>query len=1251
MGTNISYDGSNSGLQIGENHGDITAQFVQPEASLNQACLRDLRTTSPHDDKDRIEQTNGGLLIDSYRWILDNEQFKQWQDNQSSRLLWIKGDPGKGKTMLLCGIINELTRSIGDNANLAFFFCQATDVRINSATAVLRGLIYSLVVRQASLLSHVRSRYDQAGKTLFEDINAWNALSKIFNDMLKDPTLQNTYLVIDALDECTKDLPLLLNLVVQESSTYPHVKWIVSSRNWPGIEERLNTTTQTAPISLELNELSVHNAVQQFIRHKVHQLAEVKKYKDEMRDVVYRHLSSHSQGTFLWVALEFPPGLDALYGRMIDQVRTSEDAEICKRILAVMLIAYRPITLDELTALVEIPDDLSDDDEALLEIIALCGSFLTWREDFIVFIHQSAKEFLLEKARIEVFPEGQEAQHLAIFSRSLQTMFKTLQHNILDLKLGVSTDGFTHLRSNPLTAVKYSCVYWVDHLLEGWCGEDEYHSLDDGGCVYRFLQQKYLHWLESLGILGSVLEGITAMLKLEDLLQKKGESRDLLDRVQDASRFIRYHRNAIEISPLQVYSSGLVFSPTQSTTRTCYQKEKPDWILNSPVVDGSWSSCLQTLEGHSDSVTSITWSPDGSRLTSASYDRTVRIWDPATGQCLSTLEGHIDSVTSITWSPDGSRLASASYDRTVRIWDPATGQCLSTLEGHSDSVTSITWSPDRSRLASASYDRTVRIWNPATGQCASTLEGHSDSVTSIAWSLDGSRLASASYDKTVRIWDPATGQCATTLEGHSGLVTSIAWSPDGSRLASASSDKTVRIWDLATGQYASTLERHSSFVNSITWSPDGSRLALVSYDKTVRIWDPATDQCAATLDGHSSRVTSIAWSPDGSRLTSASHDETLRIWDPATGQCLSTLKGHSDTVTSIAWSPDGSRLASASADNTVRIWDPATSQCASTLEGHSDLVTSIAWSPDGSRLASASADNTVRIWDPATGQCGSTIEGHSDSVNLIAWSLDGSRLASASSDKTVRIWDPATGQCASTIEGHSDSVNSIAWSPDGSRLALSSYDKTVRIWDPATGQCATTLEGHSSLVTSIAWSPDGSRLASASSGKTARIWDLATGQCAATLKGHSRGVMSITWSSDGSRLASASSDKTVRIWNPATGQCVSTLDIHSYHFLQFDRSTPTHLHTVIGTLNLGSTEPVAPGASRLTLPKIHGFGLSGNISWITFNGSNLLWLPPEYRPSSPSSFRISAATVAIGCSSGRVIFLALSDTTPYLGYI
>jgi hypothetical protein len=514
---------------------------VQPELSLNQACLRDLRTTNPYDDKERIKDTNGGLLKDSYCWILDNEEFKQWQDNQSNHLLWIRGDPGKGKTMLLCGIIEELTRLNGDTANISFFFCQATDARINSATSVLRGLIYLLVEKNPSLLSHVRGRYDQAGKALFEDINAWNALSTIFTDILKDPSLKSAYLMIDALDECTSGLHFLLDLIVQESSAQPQIKWIISSRNWLEIIERLDIATHIAPISLELNEASVSEAVNKFIQHKVCSLAKVKRYKDNIRDTICRHLSLNSQGTFLWVALvcqnldrtlprhavkklgAFPPGLNALYGRMIDHVRKSEDAELCKQILAIMSTVYRPITLSELTSLIDVPDDDYDEPESLAEIIAVCGSFLTLRGDTIIFVHQSAKDFLLREALNEILPSGIGAGHYTIFARSLEVMFKTLRRDIFNIDLpGVPIKHVRQPSPNPLAAAQYACVYWVDHLQGSELNETYELSLNERGRVDMFLQQKYLYWLEALSIFGSVSYGIQAMQKLEMLIQVCG---------------------------------------------------------------------------------------------------------------------------------------------------------------------------------------------------------------------------------------------------------------------------------------------------------------------------------------------------------------------------------------------------------------------------------------------------------------------------------------------------------------------------------------------------------------------------------------------------------------------------------------------------------------------------------------------------------------------------------------------------------
>lgn len=156
----------------GENLAEAMKRILD-EAEKQNKCFQDLRPSNPRDDKKRIEETKGGLLAGAYRWVLNNDTFQQWQQDPESRLLWVKGDPGKGKTMLLCGVINELQSSISQTALLSYFFCQATDSRINSATAVLRGLLYMLMHQQPWLASHVRKKHDHAGKSLFEDANAW----------------------------------------------------------------------------------------------------------------------------------------------------------------------------------------------------------------------------------------------------------------------------------------------------------------------------------------------------------------------------------------------------------------------------------------------------------------------------------------------------------------------------------------------------------------------------------------------------------------------------------------------------------------------------------------------------------------------------------------------------------------------------------------------------------------------------------------------------------------------------------------------------------------------------------------------------------------------------------------------------------------------------------------------------------------------------------------------------------------------
>ncbi|KAH8653204.1 WD40-repeat-containing domain protein [Tricladium varicosporioides] len=1130
-----------------------------------QKCIQNLCLTNPCETKNSIEQNKGGLLRDSYQWILENPDFQQWRDDQQTRLLWIKGDPGKGKTMLLCGIIDELAKLAIDTVNVSFFFCQATDNHMNNATAVLRGLIYMLVNQQPSFISHVRNSYGGFEKQHFEGPNAWVILKKVFIKILEDPHLQNTYLIVDALDECTENLTLLLDLIVHTSMTYSYVKWIVSSRNWLIIEKDLKKATQKVKLSLELNEISVSEAVKTYIQFKVDILAERNDYNNDTRDAVQRYLSSNANGTFLWVALvckelvdaswweaeevlaSFPPGLDSLYKRMLDQIHP-RTAKLCKSILAVVSTVYRPITLHELASFVDMPPRSSGDYKVWEEIVRRCGSFLTLQGRTISFVHQSAKEFLLSEASHEIFPSGIQAIHYLIFSRWLRVTSMTLRRDIYNLHTpGYAIERVKQPDPDPLAGSRYSCIYWIDHLCAWDSKAPTEHGVDlrDGGVVEVFVRKKYLYWLEALSLCRSISDGVVSMAKLEALLQGREGSSILLDHVHDARRFIMRFKYAIEKSPLQVYTSALMFSPARSLIRRLFKEEEPRWITAKPVVVDNWNACLQTLEGHRRSVMSVAFSHDSTRLASASLDNTIKIWDISNGACLQTLEGHSDSVISVVFSHDSTWLASASEDKTVKIWDASNGACLQTLEGHSGSVMSVAFSHDSTRLASTSWDKTVKVWDTNNGACLQTLEGHTNLIMSVTFSHNSIWLASASWDKTVKIWDISSGACLRTLGGHSRSVTSVTFSHDSTWLASASWDYIVKIWDISSGVCLQTLKGHGDLVESVAFSHNSIWLASASWDKTVKIWDISSGACLQTLEGHSNSVTSVTFSRGSTWLASASWDHTVKIWDISSGVCLQTLKGHGDLVKSVTFSHNSIWLVSASEDKIVMIWDASNGDRLPTLEGNSNSVGFLAFSHDSTRLASASCDKTAKIWNTSNGACLQTLKGHSGFITSVAFSHDSTRLASASLDGTVKIWDANNGTCLQTLEGHSNFVMSVTFSHNSTWLASASWDKTAKIWDTASGACLQILEGHSDFVMSVTFSHNSTWLASASWDKTAKIWDTASGACLQILEGHSDFVMSVTFSHNSTWLASASWDKTAKIWDTASGACLQTLEGHS----------------------------------------------------------------------------------------------------------
>ena len=340
-------------------------------------------------------------------------------------------------------------------------------------------------------------------------------------------------------------MPKLLEFIVQKSSVSPRVKWIVSSRNDTNIERRLRLVDSGARLSLELKENAeqVSRAVDTYIDYYIQELTEIQ-YDKRLLDSVREKMRRKANGTFLWVSLvinelkdvmswevlqvldEVPLELRDVYHRMIQQIKQlqRQKPELCRQVLSIVIAAYRPLHLQELYVLSGLPTQVPDINQSTAAIVKMCGSFLTIRDDTVYIIHQSAKDFLCQEASPEIFPCGVEDVHYSIFLRSLETMTisKTLRRDIYSLRaLGYPIEQVKQPDPDPLAAIRYSCIYWVDHLY-AWNSNSCVNykvDLQDKGIVDMFIKTKYLHWLEALSLCRSMSKGVLSMAKLEAVIQ------------------------------------------------------------------------------------------------------------------------------------------------------------------------------------------------------------------------------------------------------------------------------------------------------------------------------------------------------------------------------------------------------------------------------------------------------------------------------------------------------------------------------------------------------------------------------------------------------------------------------------------------------------------------------------------------------------------------------------------------------------
>ncbi len=367
------------------------------------------------------------------------------------------------------------------------------------------------------------------------------------------------------------------------------------------------------------------------------------------------------------------------------------------------------------------------------------------------------------------------------------------------------------------------------------------------------------------------------------------------------------------------------------------------------------------LSSHTKPVVWVRFASDDRQVISASWDGTVKTWSAS---------GHIGRTDAVWFSPDGSVVATSGDDRTIRLWDAASGDELRVLTKHQKAVTSLRFSGDGTRLASGDASGQIEVWDPSTGKNVASLCCHSDGIESIAFSPDGSRLVSAAGSDGVALWNVDRQVLDVRLPFKPGFASEkVAFSPDGQWIAAHANDGTVSIWKATDPTQVSQWRAHTSRLHVLAFSPDSKMLMTGAEDHLVKLWwnwDVAPGKIRHEMHGHEEVVMNGVFTPDGSRVITSDLSGAIIVWDTDAGGRLEGPPRAHKAMSFLDLSRDGTRLASFSWDRTAKVWDTKSWRELATLT-HRGQVNQGAISPDGMRIATATLSDGVRIvpLDPA----------------------------------------------------------------------------------------------------------------------------------------------------------------------------------------------------------------------------------------------------------------------------------------------
>jgi len=568
---------------------------------------------------------------------------------------------------------------------------------------------------------------------------------------------------------------------------------------------------------------------------------------------------------------------------------------------------------------------------------------------------------------------------------------------------------------------------------------------------------------------------------------------------------------------------------------------------------------LQT--GHSNSVKSISFSPDGKYFVS-SDSKTIKLFELVSGKEIRTICGYSNLVSSAAYSHDGNYIGACVMEKdfsySLCIWESSTGNKVKSFGNGFIATEGVLFSNDDKNIITCGFDNKIKIWNIEFGTITKEFTGHQGNVVTVDLSKDGKKMVSGGWDKTVKVWDVESGVEIRTFS-HSQDVTCVRFSPDGKYVASASKDSTIVLWNIETGNKIFTKKCNGQFY-AVAFNPDGKTVAGACNEKYIYIWDIASGQEKLKLNKGYFPFTSIEYNTSGTMLAGGSF-ASVTVWDPKNGTEIKTYSGHLNMIKGVVVSPDGKYLASSGSEGVLKIWEIATGKRINSFPNYS-AGSSVCFSNDSKSVVSANI-NDLKIYTVISGAEKNIITGHTLPVSGVNYSFDGKLLASASMDKTIRIFDAHTFKLLQTCNGLESLIGVPVFSPDG-KYIVSPDVNYVKVWEVATGKLIPVFKDFEVVINSVAFSPDGKYLAGGSSQNCVKIWKFPSGTLEKTLTDHTYQLKSVCFSPDGKYLVTGAMDYSSILYEVSSGSVVTKLVGHT-DFVNSAVFTPDNKYIITGS--------------------------------------------------------------------------------------